>query len=143
MARKVTVLTRALLSEQVTRVDRAIARAIAGHAPSTVLEIAGAKTIEADPETHRAERERARHERYVRLSRADEFGYRHLIARVTAGDAAWIDAMVDRVADILALTHGHDHNHDELRSLAMGWLARPVELLRLLLEHTQPDVRRP
>ena len=138
VARKVTVLTRALLSEQAARVDRAIARAIAGHAPSTVLEIARAKTIEADPETHRAERERVRHERYVRLSRADEFGYRHLIARVTAGDAAWIDAMVDRVAEILALTHAHDHNHDELRSLAMGWLARPVELLKLLLEHTHP-----
>ena len=64
--------------------------------------IARAKIIEADPETHAAERERIRHERYVRLSRADEFGYRHLIARVTAGDAAWIDAMIDRVADILA-----------------------------------------
>ncbi|MDR7251299.1 hypothetical protein J2X46_000271 [Nocardioides sp. BE266] len=138
VARKVAVISRGLLSDQVARVDRATARAVAGHAPSTVLEIARAKTIEADPETHRGERERSRHERYVRLSRADEFGYRHVIARVTAGDAAWIDAMVDRVADILALEHGHDHNHDELRSLALGWLARPVELLKLLLEHTQP-----
>jgi hypothetical protein len=137
VARKVAVITRALLSEQVGRVDRAVARAIAGHAPSTVLEIARAKTIEADPETHRAERERSRHERYVRLSRADEFGYRHIIARITAGDAAWIDAMVDRVADILGETMRHDHNHDELRSLAMGWLARPVDLLKLLLEHTR------
>src|SRR6476469_3335782 len=136
VARKVAVLTRTLLSEQVGRVDRAIAKAIGHHAPSTVLEIARAKVIEADPETHRAERERIRHERYVRLSRADEFGYRHIVARVTAGDAAWIDAMVDRVADILGETMGHDHNHDELRSLAMGWLARPVELIKLLLEHT-------
>src|SRR6478735_5844259 len=136
VARKVAVLTRSLLSEHVGRVDRAVARAIRGHAPSTVLEIARAKTIEADPETHRAERERARHERYVRLSRTDEFGYRHVIARVTAGDAAWIDAMVDRVADILGETMRHDHNHDELRALAMGWLARPVDLLQLLREHT-------
>jgi hypothetical protein len=141
VARKVALLSRALLSEQVGRVDRAVAKAIRGHAPSTVLEIARAKVIEADPETHRAERERSRHERYVRLSRADEFGYRHLIARVTAGDAAWIDAMVERVAEILAETMGHDHNHDELRSLALGWLARPVDLLKLLLEHTRtgPD----
>ncbi|MGF9760893.1 hypothetical protein AAII07_37480 [Microvirga sp. 0TCS3.31] len=137
VARKVAVLTRSLLSEQVGRVDRAVAKAIRGHAPSTVLEIARAKVIEADPETHRAERERSRHERYVRLSRTDEFGYRHVIARVTAGDAAWIDAMVERVAEILAETMGHDHNHDELRSLAMGWLARPVDLLKLLLEHTR------
>ncbi|PKH40716.1 hypothetical protein SAMN05192575_105189 [Nocardioides alpinus] len=141
VARKVAVLSRALLSEQVGRVDRAVAKAISGHAPSTVLEIARAKVIEADPETHRAERERSRHERYARLSRADEFGYRHLIARVTAGDAAWIDAMVDRVADILGESMGHDHNHDELRSIALGWLARPVELLKLLLEHTDTSDR--
>jgi hypothetical protein len=136
VARKVAVICRSLLSEQVVRVDRAVAKAIRGHAPSTVLEIARAKVIEADPETHAAERDRARHQRYVTLSRADEHGYRHLIAKVTAGDAAWLDAMVDRVADILAPTLGADHNHDELRSLALGWLARPVELLKLLLDHT-------
>lgn len=139
LARKVATMCRPLLLETVAMVDRAVARAIAGHAPSTVIAIARAKVIAADPETHAAERERIRHERYVRLSRADEYGYRHLIARVTAGDAAWIDAMVDRVADILTATHGHDHNHDELRSLALGWLARPVDLLRLLLDHTHPD----
>ncbi len=139
VARKVAILSRALLADQIGRVDHAVAKAIAGHAPSTVLEIARAKVIEADPETHRAERERIRHERYVRLSRADEFGYRCIIARVTAGDAAWIDAMTDRVADILATTLGADHNHDELRSLALGRMARPVELIKLLLEHTQPE----
>lgn len=139
VARKVAVLSRALLDDQVAKVDRAVARAIAGHAPSTVLEIARAKVIEADTETHRAERERSRHERYVRLSRSDEFGYRHLIARVTAGDAAWLDAMVDRVADILGARLGADHNHDEIRSIALGWLARPVDLLKLLLEHTEAD----
>ncbi|TGN64598.1 hypothetical protein EXE59_11955 [Nocardioides eburneiflavus] len=139
VARKVAVLTRSLLSEHVGRVDRAVAKAIRGHAPSTVLEIARAKVIEADPETHRAEQQRSRHQRYVSLSRSDKFGYRHVIARVTAGDAAWVDAMVDRVADILATTMGHDHNHDELRSVAMGWLARPADVLALLLEHTQPD----
>ncbi|MCY7402938.1 MAG: hypothetical protein LH477_18665, partial [Nocardioides sp.] len=139
VARKVAVISRALMSETVGLVDRAVAKAIAGHAPSTVLDIARAKTIAADPETHRAERERSRHERYVRLSRADEFGYRHIIARVTAGDAAWTDAMLDRVADILTTTMGHDHNHDELRSLALGWMARPVELIKLLLEHTEVE----
>lgn len=146
VARKVAVISRALLAHEVTIVDAAVSRAITGHSPSTVLEIARAKVIEADPVTHAAERERSRHERYVSLSRADEFGYRCVISRVTAGDAAWVDAMVDRVADILAdqldvegrplrLTH----NRDELRSLAFGWLARPADLLRLLLEHTVPE----
>ena len=138
VARKAAVLSRALLAEDVGVVDAAVAKAIAGHAPSTVLEIARAKVIEADPETHRAEHERLRHERYVRLSRSDEHGYRHLIARITLGDAAALDAMTDRIADILGhLEHGHDHNHDELRSLALGWLARPIDLLKLLLDHTE------
>lgn len=139
VARRVAVMSRSLLAAQVGLVDRAVAGAICGHAPSTVFQITAAKVIEADPETHAAERERIRHERYVRLSTADEFGYRHVIARVTAGDAAWVDAMVERVAEILALTQGHDHSHDELRSLAFGWLARPVDLLTLLLTHTSHE----
>jgi hypothetical protein len=139
VARRVAVLSRNLTSEQVGVVDRAVAAAIAGHAPSTVLELAAAKVIEADPEAHAMRREAERHRRYVSLSRCDEFGYRLLIARVTAGDAAWLDAMIERVADILAREHGHDHNRDELRSLALGWLGRPADLLRLLLEHTETD----
>ncbi len=143
VARKVAVMSRPVLLADVAIVDRAVAAAICGHAPSTVFQIAEAKVIEADPETYAAERERVRHERYVRLSKADEFGFRCVIAKVTAGDAAWIDAMVERVAVILGKTHGHDHNHDELRSLAMGWLARPVDLLKLLLQHTDLSGERP
>ncbi|WP_164519667.1 hypothetical protein, partial [Nocardioides ferulae] len=60
------------------------------------------------PEAHTQRRERARHERYVKLSQTDEHGFRHIIAKVTAGDAVWFDALVDRVADILALEHGHN-----------------------------------
>lgn len=136
VARRVAVMSRALGADVVGVVDAAVARAIAGQAPSTVFEIAAAKVIAADPKTHAMRREAERRRRYVTLSKTDEFGYRHVIARVTAGDARWVDAMVDRVADILALTHGHDHNHDQLRSLAFGWLARPVDLLQLLLDHT-------
>ena len=139
VARKVATLTRALPADRVGLVDRAVARAITGHAPATVLQIAAAKTIEADPETHARRRETERHRRYATLSRTDEHGYRTIIARITAGDAAWLDALLDRVADILTATHGHDHNHDELRSLALGWLARPADLLKLLLEHTRTD----
>ena len=135
VARKVAVLSRRVPAADMGVVDRAVAAAIGGHAPAPVLELARAKVVEADPEGHAMERERSRHERYVTLSRADEFGFRHVIARVRSGDAAWLDALVDRVADILALEHGHDHNRGELRADALGWLARPADLLRLLLDH--------
>lgn len=136
VARKVAVISRHLSADRVGVVDRAVAAAIAGEPPAVVLELARAKTIEADPdhEQHRLEFEARR--RYVALSRADESGLRTVIARVTDGEALWVDAMVDRVADILAITHGRDHNRDELRALAFGWLARPADLLQLLLEHT-------
>ena len=60
-----------------------------------------------------------------RALRADEFGYRRLIARVTAGDAAWIDAMVDRVADILA-RDPRTRPQPRRAALAGHGLARPA-----------------
>ena len=39
-----------------------------------------------------------------------------------------------RVAEIIAPRYP-DASADELRSIAFGWLARPAELLALLLEH--------
>ncbi len=139
VARKVAVISRHLDADRVGIVDRAIAATITGESPAMILELARAKTIEADPdhEAHRVETERRR--RYVALSRSDATGYRTVIARVNDGDALWVDAMVDRVADILVATRGHDHNRDELRALAFGWLARPADLLRLLLEHTRVE----
>ncbi|HXH78956.1 hypothetical protein [Nocardioides sp.] len=139
VARKVASITRHLDRERVGIVDRAVAPAIAGESPAVLLELTRAKSIEADPEHEKDRLDFERRRRYVALSRSDASGFRNVIARVTDGDAVWIDAMVDRVADILALTPGGDHNRDELRSLAMGWLVRPADLLQLLVSHTAPS----
>jgi antitoxin (DNA-binding transcriptional repressor) of toxin-antitoxin stability system len=131
MARKVARMSRRLPADRMGIVDAAVARAIDGEAPGRVIAICEAKVIGADPATH-AERVRdQRRRRYVGLSRTDEFGLRHVIARVQAGDAVWIDAMVERIADLIADRHP-DTTRDELRS-ALGWLARPAEVLELLL----------
>jgi hypothetical protein len=50
VARRVATLSRSVPAATVGIVDRAVAAAITGHAPSTVLQIAQAKTVEADPE---------------------------------------------------------------------------------------------
>ena len=133
LARKVARLSRQLTAEQADIVDAAVAEAIAGEAPGRVLEICEAKVIEADPATHAARVETQRRRRYVGLSRTDEFGLRHLIARLSAGDAVWVDAMVDRVADLIIDQHPQARR-DELRSIALGWLARPAEVVQLLLQ---------
>jgi hypothetical protein len=98
--------------------------------------------IEADPVAYEAKLEAERRRRYVVLSRVDEHGLRHVIARVTAGDATWIDALVDRIADAIAPTHPEGTTRDELRSIAFGWLARPAEVIELLTGTPHPAARR-
>lgn len=140
VARKVAVLTRGLAPAAAAVVDAVVAEAIVGESPTRVIELAQAKVIEVDPAGHRARVEEQRRRRYVALSRSDEYGLRLVIARVEAGEAVWVDAMLDRVADVLAGRPDLRPNtpavlgRDELRALAFGWLARPAELLALLLE---------
>ncbi len=141
VARRVAVKSRELPLAVVGLVDVAVAAVIGRLSAGRVLAIAEAAIIEADQAGHAARLEAERRRRYVGLSRTDEHGLRTVIARVTAGDAVWVDAMVERVADLLATrpelrpeAPGDDLTRDELRSLAFGWLARPAELLHLLLE---------
>ena len=132
VARKVATLSRPLALERVALVDAAVAAAIGTESPNRVLVLAEAKVIEADPEAHAAKVAEAANRRYVSLSRADAAGLKTVIARVTAGDGAWIDATLDRAADLLAPQHSH-LSRDELRSMALGLVARPAELLTLLM----------
>ncbi len=138
IARRVARLSRHLPVARVGIVDSAVARIIDHEAGGRVLAVAEAKIIEADPALHdqRVEAERAR--RYVGMGRSDEFGLRTVIARIEAGDAVWVEATIVRVAEILAPTHPHA-GADELRAIAFGYLARPAELLQLLLEHNEGE----
>ncbi|MBL0749877.1 hypothetical protein [Nocardioides baculatus] len=135
VARKVAKLSRHLPADKVRVVDTAVSRMIASEAPGRVLEVAEAKVIEADPALHEERCEAERRRRYLGLGRTDEYGLRTLIARLEAGDAVAVDAIVHRVAEIIDPLHP-DASPDELRALAFGWLARPAELFTLLLEHT-------
>ena len=85
-----------------------------------MLAVAEAKIIEADPALHQERVEAERRRRYVSSSRTDEFGLRTVIARVEAGDAVWVEAIVARVAEILAPRYP-DATADEL----------PVDRVRL------------
>jgi hypothetical protein len=137
VARRVAKLSRHLPVDKVGVVDCAISRMIATEGVGRVLEVAEAKVIEADTALHEERCEVERRRRYVGLGRTDEYGLRTLIARLEAGDAAAVDAIVHRVAEIIAPLHP-DATPDELRALAFGWLARPAELFILLVEHSAP-----
>ena len=142
VARKVASMTRALPREAVVLVDAAVAECVGSESPARIFTLTEAKVIEADPVAHAAKVEAERRKRHVSLSRCDEFGLRHVIARISAGDAAWMDATVDRVADILSsrAVEGDPRTRQEWRAEAFGWLARPAELLQLLLEAQEPTL---
>jgi hypothetical protein len=140
LARKVASMTRAVPLATIGVVDAAVAAVIGSESPSRVLALAQAKIIEADPAAHAARVAAERRRRYVTLSRTDEHGLRHVIARVTAGDAMWVDALVDRVADLIAADHPDNTSRDELRAIAFGWLARPADLLALMTGRRGPHV---
>jgi hypothetical protein len=135
IAKQVARRSRHLPLAVVGVVDRAIARMIATESGGRILDTADAKIIEADPALHEERVEVERRRRYVSTSRTDEFGLRMVIARIEAGDVAWIEATLSRVAQIIAPLHP-DATPDELRAIAFGYLARPAELLQLLLEHS-------
>lgn len=140
LARRVARMTRHLSPEEAAHVDAAVAEALLGEQPSVVLEICEAKIIEANPALHEERTREMRERRFVSLGRMDSAGLRHMIARVENGDAVWVDAMVDRVADILAIRDRDEErparSEDTRRAEAFGWLGRPAELLALLLEHS-------
>ncbi|MGZ5400252.1 MAG: hypothetical protein ACXWDM_09575 [Nocardioides sp.] len=132
VARKAASLCRDLDAVAVRTVDVALPGDLGEVSPARILDVVRAKVIEADPARHAAALEEEKRRRYVSLSRTDEFGLRHVIARIRAGDAAWVDAMVERVADLLTPRFPHGTTKDVLRSEAFGWLARPADLLDLL-----------
>ncbi len=137
VARRVAKLSRHLPLACVGVVDSAVARIIAREAGGRVIAVAEAKIIEAAPGLHEQRVQEELQRRYVGFSRTDEAGLRTVIARVEAGDAVWVKATVERVAEIIASQHS-DVGADELRAIAFGYLARPADLLTLLLEHTEP-----
>ncbi len=131
LARRVARLSRHLGVDAVALVDSAMSRMIATESAPRVLEVAEAKVIEADPALHEHRCEEQRRRRYVGLGRTDEFGLRILIARLDAGDAVAVQAIVCRVAEIIAPRHA-EATPDELRALALAWLARLARLAELL-----------
>ncbi|MFC6285152.1 hypothetical protein ACFP3Q_03230 [Nocardioides sp. GCM10027113] len=134
VARRVAVRTRALPRDAMPLVDAAVADVLATESPSRVFDVVDAKVIEADPQAHSDRVAEQKHRRFAGLTRSDGLGHRCLVARMSLGDAARLDAMVDRVADLLTTQHP-EAGKDERRSIALGWLARPLDVLRLLLEN--------
>ena len=99
--------------------------------PGRFLALVEAKIIEADPQRAEARAKAAAAERYVRLGQSNELGLKVLIARATAGEVIYLDAVIDRIAKILE-ARGDTDSLDVRRSKALGILADPARALELL-----------
>lgn len=149
VVRKIATMTRHLTPTQSALVDAAVAEALPGQAPGRVLRIAEAKIIEADPTGHAAKLEAELRKRFVACTPSDEHGLRMVYARIEAGPAAWIDAIVDQLADILItrpdltcdlnLDLPAEATKDELRAIAFGLLAHPEVVLDLLTSASESE----
>jgi hypothetical protein len=86
---------------------------------------------------------KAREDRYVRLFPTDDTSIRQLAARIDTADGIFFDAMVDRIADILA-SQGDTDSKDHRRAKALGILATPARAALMLAEaagYTDGDVK--
>ena len=76
----------------------------------------------------------------MQLCRSED-GINTMIVRADAGDLIMVYALVDRLADILAL-EGNTEPADQRRATAFGLLAQPAMILAMLLRHTHDGTRR-
>lgn len=132
-ARKIAVACRQLSKEAALKVDAELAGKVAGLPSSRILSLVDAAVKRADPALAEANRVKAKQARYVALCRSED-GINTLIARADHGDLVMVYALVDRLADILAL-EGSAERADERRATAFGLLAQPAVVLAMLLRH--------
>ena len=138
-ARRVAYATRGLTQQQAGQVDARIGTRLGRVSFGRLQSLLEAYVYDADPDGADAAAEAAARDRFVRLGRTSEHGLRFIMARINAGDAAWGDALITRLAEILRL-EGDLDTVDVRRSTAFGLLiTQPAEALRLLCLHRHDD----
>jgi len=133
-ARRVAQAARELSDEAAGLVDRGIVEHLATLPWNRFLLVLSALIIEADPKAAEDRAQVAERDRFVRARQSNPAGLKLLIAQANAGDVLTFMAMVNRIADILALD-GDPDPADLRRSKAIGILAQPAYALHLLITH--------
>jgi hypothetical protein len=144
VARKAATMTRSLSVEAVALVDAAVA--VADElAPGRWLALVEAKVIEADLEAHRARVERDATRTGVWFQRrrpgdvlggqagAAEAATRGVVARLGLGASVDLEAMIEEIADVLAMQDDCQAlTRDRLRAEALALMAFPGKVIALL-----------
>lgn len=138
-ARKIAAACRELSKQAAAAVDSEMVGIVAGLPWSRILTRLAAAIMTADPTLAEQRRQQAKQSRFVQLCRSED-GINTTIIRADAGDLIMVYALVDRLADILAL-EGSRELADERRATAFGLLGQPALILQMLLRHAD-DGRR-
>ncbi|TNM40475.1 hypothetical protein FHP29_10535 [Nocardioides albidus] len=147
LARKVAVMSRELDRDAVVLVDVAVAAAV-NESPGRILRIAEAKVIEADLAAHRARVAEDARKTGCWLSKprpgeiidpvaGGEAATRRFAAKLPAGAATELDAVIDDLADALAAHQDRSEDEEpatraQLRAEALALLADPHAAARFL-----------
>ncbi|MGN6577211.1 MAG: hypothetical protein ACTHKG_16180, partial [Nocardioides sp.] len=91
--------------------------------------------IDADPQAAETRRLEAETREGVWSTQTGEHGLKTLIARAAAGEIIYLEAVVDKLAEILAL-RGDTRDRGPRRATALNILAHPAHALSLLAQHT-------
>lgn len=150
LGRRIARRSRGLFPDLALELDAVLAGATKLSA-GRMLDLLEAKLIELSPAEHLEDQDEAEARQGVWFSTPKnidgdpvEHGHRHLFARINANDAIWLDATLERLADILANRPEHaKSSRDQLRAAALGMLGRPAELADLLGLTTDADSLRP
>jgi hypothetical protein len=119
--------------EQAQALDERLAPRVPTLPWRRVLHLARGLITELAAEKVTAVQEQARAARFVRKLPTDDPAVAYLSARVDTADAIFFDAMVDRIADILA-NRGDTDLKDLRRAKAVGVLATPARAQLMLAE---------
>lgn len=134
MARRAARTTRHLPPDLASEVDGWLAEFVPGIGWGRFCTLLEAAIIEVDPQ-RAADRAAAAAAAQDVWSRRDENGLATLVARVEAGDAVVVLAMVNRIADILDQRSGGRLTAGQARAKALRVLASPLQALALLMAH--------
>jgi hypothetical protein len=139
LARRVAQATRQLSVEAAGWVDAEVAEYADGRLSwARFCDVVDGKVAVADPEAAAAAERRAAEDQFVRVGQSNERGVKTLYIRALGRDVVFFEAMVEQVA--AALEHFADtqetdrarESHDVRRARAIGIMAQPVLLARLL-----------
>ncbi|MGD7706789.1 DUF222 domain-containing protein [Microlunatus sp. Y2014] len=131
-ARRIAQATRHLTKHEAAFVDAAVVDQV-GRLPWGRLQaLVDAAVIEANPERAAQLADLVgKADKKVHVGQSDDHGLTTVYARVDAAAGIWLDAIIDRLADLLQ-AQGDESSKDNRRATALGLLAHPARAIQLL-----------